>query len=127
MNPSIPHIRALIRRAIQEKRVLHIEYVSQYRGYPDRTQRDIEPLEIHGPMVEAYCHLREDKRNFRFDRIEHLELTGERFSTRRQDPPASRRFNTRADSTSEPSAGQGCTITLLVLPTLLTGVLLLTL
>lgn len=74
--------RRLIRKAVDGKRVVYIEYVSKYRGYSDRTRREIEPLRIRGHMVEAYCRLRRDKRNFRFDRIADIRLLEEEFSPR---------------------------------------------
>lgn len=67
--------------AIEERRVLRLGY----RDEADRrTERDIEPLcmAFWGGKwtLGSFCRLREDFRNFRLDRIERLEETGETFT-----------------------------------------------
>lgn len=79
---SEAELSQILRRSIREGLVVRISYISRYRGYPDHTVRKIEPLELDGRTVRAYCRLREDERHFRIDRIQGLELTGESFSPR---------------------------------------------
>lgn len=91
----------ILRRSIREGLVVQIGYISRYRGYPDHTVRKIEPLELDGRIVRAYCRLREDERHFRIDRIRGLELTGESFSPRaevRQTAPRKPSASTRRSS-----------------------------
>ncbi len=65
------------------QRVVRLRYRA---GLADTsTERDVEPigcyLQQHWHLV-AYCRLRQDFRDFRFDRIEHLELREEIFTPR---------------------------------------------
>lgn len=109
--------RRLIRKAIDENMVVHVEYVSQYRGYPHATSRDIEPLELEGYLVTSYCRLRQAERHFRLDRIKAAHLTGEQFSPRSRHPP--RGINAPLQRTpNEKALGtekDGCLATLLVI------------
>lgn len=57
--------RRMIGKAIRDRIVVEMSYVSQYRGYPDHTVRKIEPLEREGRLIRAYCRLRQDERHFR--------------------------------------------------------------
>jgi predicted DNA-binding transcriptional regulator YafY len=70
-----------ILQAIAEKKVLSICYTAAYKQTP--TTREIEPvgvfyLDNHWHLI-AYCRLRNDYRDFRFDRLERLTVTGEHF------------------------------------------------
>jgi predicted DNA-binding transcriptional regulator YafY len=71
----------LIQRAIQEKRVLHL----QYRGYQkeDVSERKVEPHQLFYAdglwYLEAYCRLRKGMRDFRFSRMEQVTLLDETF------------------------------------------------
>jgi predicted DNA-binding transcriptional regulator YafY len=74
----------LVLRAVQERRVLHIEYRS-YQS--DRlSSREIEPTRLTFSQgawyVEAYCRLRRDERSFRLNRMVTLELRDETFTPR---------------------------------------------
>lgn len=78
-NPT--HQRLLT--AVATQRVVRLRYRA---GQADAcTERDVEPigcyLQQHWHLV-AYCRLRQDFRDFRFDRIEHLELRDEPFAPR---------------------------------------------
>ncbi|MBC8082468.1 MAG: YafY family transcriptional regulator [Hymenobacter sp.] len=69
--------------AVATQRMVRLLYRS---GLADAsTARDVEPigcyLQQHWHLV-AYCRLRQDFRDFRFDRIEHLELREETFTPR---------------------------------------------
>jgi predicted DNA-binding transcriptional regulator YafY len=79
---STEKVRQVVREAIAGRRVVRIVYESQHRGYPDLTTREIEPLKEVRGQFEAYCRLRQDLRNFRFDRIKSIEGTGESFQPR---------------------------------------------
>lgn len=63
-------IRALVGRALSEKRAVEIDYVSREdNGGGFRKSRKIEIQSISGDDVEAYDHLRKDVRIFRIGRI----------------------------------------------------------
>jgi predicted DNA-binding transcriptional regulator YafY len=74
----------LVLRAVQERRVLRIEY----RGYQSdiTSNREIEPTRLTFSQgawyVEAYCRLRRDQRSFRLNRMMTLELRDETFTPR---------------------------------------------
>jgi predicted DNA-binding transcriptional regulator YafY len=70
-----------ILQAIAEKKILSIRYTAAYKQTP--TSREIEPvgvfyLDNHWHLI-AYCKLRNDYRDFRFDRLDHIAVTGESF------------------------------------------------
>lgn len=70
-----------ILQAIAEKKILSIRYTAAYKQTP--TSREIEPvgvfyLDNHWHLI-AYCRLRNDYRDFRFDRLDHIAVTGESF------------------------------------------------
>ncbi len=52
---------------------LKIEYCDKHGS---GTERVIEPLMCHGSLLVAYCHLRDEQRTFRLDRIETIERIG---------------------------------------------------
>ena len=66
----------IIERAIAEERPLEITYITAGRG--ERTHRVVEPYRIEWrrsvPYLIAYCHLREEERVFRVDRIEEARI-----------------------------------------------------
>jgi len=70
-----------ILQAIAEKKILSIRYTAAYKQTP--TSREIEPvgvfyLDNHWHLI-AYCRLRNDYRDFRFDRLDHIAVTGQCF------------------------------------------------
>lgn len=70
-----------IQLAIAERRVACISYLANYNEQV--TNRKIEPLGLiyysNRWHIIAYCHLREDFRDFRTDRIKKIEITLEGF------------------------------------------------
>ncbi|MCC5972635.1 MAG: YafY family transcriptional regulator [Rubellimicrobium sp.] len=75
---------AMIREACWEERVLVMDYRSE-QG--ERTRREVWPLMLaYGAQrvnLLAWCRLRQDWRQFRLDRIEAADPTGESFRPRR--------------------------------------------
>ncbi|HWV14178.1 MAG TPA: YafY family protein [Cellvibrio sp.] len=71
-----------IREAIRLSQRLAIDYV---RADEQQSNRTIEPLGLifWGKVwtLVAWCHLRQDYRTFRLDRIQALQVTAEHFST----------------------------------------------
>jgi DEAD/DEAH box helicase domain-containing protein len=67
---------ALLRDAHARKRLVEIDYVSATArpGEPSRKKRAIEIHAIQGDTVEAFCHLRGDKRDFKLWRIVGAEI-----------------------------------------------------
>lgn len=69
--------------AISMQRLVHLRYQAAENEAP--TTRDIEPISLYLSRqwhVVAYCRLRQTIRNFRLDRIDHLELRPEVFVAR---------------------------------------------
>lgn len=58
-----------IQRALALNQRLHIRYRSGKGGVTERT---IQPLQLTGDYLVAYCHLRQEERTFRLDRIIEL-------------------------------------------------------
>jgi predicted DNA-binding transcriptional regulator YafY len=70
------YIQAIL-KGISEKLQLQIEYFTNYSQ--ENSTRTIEPIGIfhkanHWYLI-AYCNIRHDYRNFKIDRIKHLEIT----------------------------------------------------
>jgi DNA polymerase III epsilon subunit family exonuclease len=65
--------------AIRDGEPVEITYVSPHGQQtengrkPLETRRVIEPVSLRGLWVDAFCHLRQDLRTFRLDRIQHFE------------------------------------------------------
>lgn len=74
----------LLREAVTENRRVDLEYYTY--GRDALTRRQIEPHLVFASLghwyVSGYCHLAQDRRMFRLDRIKSLDVTDERF-----DPP----------------------------------------
>jgi predicted DNA-binding transcriptional regulator YafY len=68
--------------SINEQKVVHITYQS-VNGY-DQSQRDIEPLGVYFASSRwyliAFCHLKNDYRNFRVDKILSVHLIDKNFA-----------------------------------------------
>jgi predicted DNA-binding transcriptional regulator YafY len=80
----------LARRAIEERRVVRLLYHAFRRDEPD--PRDVEPIRLvhfsDAWYLAGYCRLRQGVRLFRLDRIDRLEVLGERYtSSARHDLP----------------------------------------
>lgn len=71
----------VLREAVTERRRVDLEYYTYSRDA--LTRRRIDPHIVFASLghwyTSAYCHLVEDKRIFRLDRIRSAELTEERF------------------------------------------------
>jgi predicted DNA-binding transcriptional regulator YafY len=76
---------ATLQDAVVHRKGARIIYHTNYRDSVD--EREIEPLGLvyYGDNwhLIAFCRLRHDIRDFRLDRVQHLELTGETFPERR--------------------------------------------
>ena len=59
-----------IASALEERGSLQIEYRDKHGS---GTRRVIDPLLCHGNLLIAHCHLREEQRTFRLDRIQTAE------------------------------------------------------
>tara|TARA_R110000850_G_scaffold30630_1_gene84149 strand:- start:18675 stop:19631 length:957 start_codon:yes stop_codon:yes gene_type:complete len=81
-NEKVPHALQTLFESIAEKKQVKMTYLAQDSEIA--TQRNIEPVglfhESHHWYMMAYCHLREDYRQFRTDRIEHIQRTDITFS-----------------------------------------------
>jgi predicted DNA-binding transcriptional regulator YafY len=78
----------LLLTAVATQRVVHLRYQAAAAEAP--TARDIEPIGLYLSRqwhVVAYCRLRQDFREFRLDRIEHLALGNETFAPRPETLP----------------------------------------
>ncbi len=71
----------LLRDAVTERRRVNVEYYTYSRDA--LTHRSVDPYLVFATLghwyVSGYCHLAQDKRMFRLDRIKALELTDETF------------------------------------------------
>jgi predicted DNA-binding transcriptional regulator YafY len=81
-NPTLSNTLETILKSVAEKKVAKIKY-SAFAS-EEQTNRLIEPVGIFHEnnfwYVVAYCLLRSSYRNFRTDRIDHIELTDTIFS-----------------------------------------------
>jgi len=90
-----------ILRAMERRCVCRLSYTTSYNGNSQSTVRDIEPIEVRGNYVSAYCRMRADYRVFRFDRMNDVTMLDETFSPRARDPRAwDFMQNSRAHATS---------------------------
>jgi len=74
-SPQELNLPPAIEEALQSKKRLFIRYVDRKGGVSERwiTPKQILALNDYLYMV-AHCHLRDDERNFRLDRIEQIEI-----------------------------------------------------
>jgi DNA polymerase-3 subunit epsilon len=74
-SPQELNLPPVIEEALQSKKRLFIRYVDRKGDVSERwiTPKQILVLNDYLYMV-AHCHLRDDERNFRLDRIEHMEI-----------------------------------------------------
>ncbi len=63
--------KELIEEAIDEDKMIKMVYLS--KGFRE-TERVIDPYEVGERYVEGYCHLRNERRVFRLDRIKRVEM-----------------------------------------------------
>ncbi len=80
-----PNLLGTINNAIDNCKIVTIEYDSREKGI---SIRDIEPMAVvykdRKRHLVGFCHLRNDYRNFRLDRLNMIKLKQEEF-VRRQD------------------------------------------
>lgn len=71
-------IKTILTDAMKEKQIVEIDYVSTRAedGEDARKKRNIEIYHIKGDTVEAFCHTRNDKRNFKIYRILDANIVG---------------------------------------------------
>ncbi|WP_018156106.1 helix-turn-helix transcriptional regulator [Demetria terragena] len=67
---------ALLRGALDRSRRVHLRYLVAARD--ESTERDVDPMRVVNLdgrwYLEGWCHRAEDRRLFRLDRIEHVEV-----------------------------------------------------
>ena len=77
-SPQALNLPPVIEEALQSRKRLFIRYVDR-KGYS--SERWITPKQVMALSdylyVVAYCHLRDEERNFRLDRIERMEIEKE--------------------------------------------------
>lgn len=80
MYQNVEDVITTLRRAIVRKQWVEFAYVDEKEQPSERRVRPLE-LSFWGKVwtLTAWCELREDFRNFRLDRIDNLELTGQYF------------------------------------------------
>lgn len=70
-----------LKKAINEGKKIKVNYYSMSSN--QTTKRKLDPYNLFfnkgAPYLYAYCHLREEKRIFRIDRIKKIKLTAESF------------------------------------------------
>lgn len=89
-NPKTSDVKsnslAALQMATVNFRVTEIDYIA---GSKENTFRKIEPCAIYSYneiwIVVAWCHLREDYRSFRLDRIQNFKVLDEKFKDRKFD------------------------------------------
>ena len=80
---SVSNSLTLVQHALTSFTVLNISYQSEHKN--EKTNRDIEPFAFYYSMEEswsliAYCHLREDYRMFRLDRMLNVQMLNKHFA-----------------------------------------------
>lgn len=66
-------IRALLERAVGERRQVRLRYFASSRGGA-ATERVVDPWSFGDDLLRGYCHLRTGERTFAVDRIGHARL-----------------------------------------------------
>lgn len=78
-----PNLLSCITNAVDSKKLVEIEYDSRESGI---TSRQVEPMALiyknRKRHMVGYCHLRDDWRTFRLDRIALIKLLKDDFSPR---------------------------------------------
>lgn len=71
-------LTTMLHDALQRGKLLHLRYQA---GNAEETARVVEPLEVSYQRgrgyLRAFCHLRQEERNFRFDRIRTIKMVTE--------------------------------------------------
>jgi hypothetical protein len=66
-------IRALLERALEERRQVRLDYFASSRGGA-ATNRVVDPWSFRDDLLRGFCHLRSGERTFAVDRIGHAVL-----------------------------------------------------
>ncbi len=73
---AAPELLAEARRAVEERRRLHLRYLVPSRD--ESTERDVDPMRVVNLdghwYLEGWCHRAADTRMFRMDRVEQLSV-----------------------------------------------------
>lgn len=77
-------IRAVLQRAVAERRQVHLEYFPSSRGGAP-TERTVDPWTFADDLLVGWCHLRAGERTFALDRVGSATLLGTSLTHR---PPA---------------------------------------
>ncbi len=72
------HLPDPLREALHHQRKLWLRYID-HRGRA--TERWVEPLDVADGYLVAYCHLRQEQRTFRLDRILEMRLEEDSFQS----------------------------------------------
>ena len=75
-------IAKMLSEAFEKRLQVEIDYLSQSSkgGEPARKVRRVDVYAIREPYFEGYCHLRQDVRQFRVDRILDIKPTWQRYT-----------------------------------------------
>jgi DNA polymerase-3 subunit epsilon len=74
-SPQELNLPPVIEEALQSKKRLFIRYVDRKGDVSERWITPIQILALNDYLyMVAHCHLRDDERNFRLDRIEQMEI-----------------------------------------------------
>ncbi|GAA4405184.1 hypothetical protein GCM10023168_18590 [Fodinibacter luteus] len=109
---AAPELLARARRAIEDRRRVHLRYLVPARD--EATERDVDPMRVVGMdgrwYLEGWCHRAEDTRMFRMDRVEELTVLDVDGT-----PPAGARERDLSEGTFRPAADD-LVVTLRLLP-----------
>lgn len=78
-------INRLLKKAFNEKRKVKIRYYSPHND--ENTARVVDIYKIYNGVITAFCHLREDERNFVINRISSVAILDEKYSIPRSWTP----------------------------------------
>ena len=96
-----PELVGMLRTAAVNGEIIRVTYTALSNG--DTTEREIEPWSVFSTLgnwyVRSYCHLAEDERVFRVDRIRGVEDTGRTFVPPETVPPPIVRYSPAAEDT----------------------------
>ena len=75
------HAKQELVKACKEKMTVEISYT---KSSSDTSKRLIDIYLVDDPYFSGYCHLRDDKRTFRTDRINSIKLTDDKFEVQKE-------------------------------------------
>jgi hypothetical protein len=71
-------INRLLKKSFNEKKKVKIRNYSPHND--ENTTRVVDIYKIYNGVITAFCHLREDERNFVIDRINSVAILDEKYS-----------------------------------------------